>query len=92
MPTRALSHDENRYKVCLLCFGKEKKMFPITNTWKSHIHTVYKKFTKNESLPASLCGKCRKQLYSDVSDKITLNLLIFPYLMYAEIHFDENPI
>lgn len=59
----ALSHDENRLKVCLLCFWKKKDMFPLTKTLKSNFENLYENYVDDSNLPGALCCTCRRNLY-----------------------------
>lgn len=47
-------HALNRFKICLLCYGKTNKMFPIKDKLKADVEKVFK--YDSEDLLASLCS------------------------------------
>ena len=65
MSNKALSHTENRAKVCLLCFQKGSDMMPARRG--SILARIWKYFIKNydpneEYLPSAVCDRCRQIL------------------------------
>lgn len=62
MPSTALTHDENRCKVCFLCFRKQKRMYVIKNQLKIDINKLVDNYTDERSLPAGLCSTCRNKV------------------------------
>lgn len=59
------THEENRLKVCLLCFGKVKQAKHINNSLKQTIKDRYLPDydESNEIYPKVLCGSCYIALY-----------------------------
>lgn len=66
---RPLTHDENRHKVCIICF--EKASYPITNTINQRIKDYFiENYDINEDCcPAAICGRCRAILIDISSGK-----------------------
>lgn len=65
MSKYAKSHYENRAKVCLLCFQKNKTMMPAENPFL--LKRIKEFFLKNYcpsdfKTPSSICCSCKKQL------------------------------
>lgn len=60
---KAGSHEENRNRICLLCFGKTKKMYPVKGMVKDLLenHLVYDE--NDERLPCVVCTTCYNNLY-----------------------------
>lgn len=63
---RPLTHDENRSKVCIVCF--EKGSYDITATVLQRIKDLFIENyeLEDECYPTSICGRCRATL-SDIS-------------------------
>ena len=60
--TRSLSHDENRQKVCAVCFQKAK--YPITDIVLSRIRRFFLSTYDHSDyqVPCRICSKCRSDL------------------------------
>ena len=61
----AKSHDENRAKVCLICFQKNKNMIPAENP--TLLKRIQEFFFENYcpsdlKLPSAICATCKKKL------------------------------
>lgn len=54
---------ENRKKICLLCFGKTKRMYFIQDKLKSRIEEVFNYDEKDARLPVVICSECQRDLY-----------------------------
>ncbi|PAA49210.1 hypothetical protein BOX15_Mlig018049g5 [Macrostomum lignano] len=69
--THALSHEENRLKICLLCYKKGSSMQRIGNASLKRIqaHFLPNYNANDEQLPAALCARCNK-LLADVDKGI----------------------
>ena len=66
MPNHKNSHDENRSKVCLLCFQKGSSMKSLVPS-KEILKRVQNFFIENYDpsdlkMPAGLCSSCRLKL------------------------------
>ncbi len=48
------SHDENRAKVCFICFIKKKKVVNITTVLKNHIQKITSYNAEDNRLPSAL--------------------------------------
>lgn len=72
MPHKACTHDENRQKVCFLCFKKQNKMFVIKNTLKSHMEKLVDNYVDDERFPASLCNSCKRNIYRAASGEMEI--------------------
>lgn len=57
------SHEQNRRKICLLCFCRTKSMFPIVKKLKEKVAKVYDYDANDERLPVVVCNGCRRDLY-----------------------------
>jgi len=59
---KARSHEENRYRVCLICM--EKGDCPITDAVLRRIRAFFiENYTTNDDcLPAAICSNCRSNL------------------------------
>ena len=59
MPTFCKTHEDNRGKVCIICFGKGVR--PLTDNQKSLVQKhVFTGFEQHEGLlPKSICNNCR---------------------------------
>lgn len=74
MPKEALTHEENRKRVCLFCLKKcsikdgvdKNKMRPITAKGKIDelINTIVKYDSTREELPNAICNSCCVKLYN----------------------------
>ena len=65
MPKNALSHSENRNKVCFLCFKKHnKQMFVIKNQLKVDMQDLVDNYSDEDNLPAALCCTCKRYVYA----------------------------
>ena len=88
MPNKALSHTENRAKVCLLCFQKGSDMVPVRRG--SVLVRIWKYFIENydpneEHLHSAVCARYRQIIFKIEKGgrkqiMIYLMLLIFPKL------------
>ena len=68
----ALSHEENRSKICFLCFEKKTNVYEIQGALKNNLKELVKCdditiYFKNNRLPKVLCGTCRKKVYANLS-------------------------
>jgi hypothetical protein len=65
--TRALNHEENRKKVCLICFNKSN--CNITDVVLARIRRYFMPTYEmtNPNLPCGMCSRCRSNLL-DISD------------------------
>ena len=72
---RPLTHDENRHKVCVVCF--QKGGYPITPIVLQRIQRNFiEDFDLNEECcPAAICGKCRSDLQDIDCGKKDLSVL-----------------
>jgi len=72
---RSLSHDENRLKVCAVCFEKAK--YPITDIILSRIRQFFMPSydLSNDQVPSGICSKCRSDLLDISNGKKTLDIL-----------------
>ena len=67
MPTTALTHDQNRSKVCLICFQKGKKDTIRSTESPQNLKKIQEFFMENYDpsdlkLPAGLCACCKTKL------------------------------
>jgi len=69
MPTIALTHDENRGKVCFLCFRKQKQMFIIKHQLKIDMENHVDNYGDERRLPAALCCTCKRKLFRAKTEK-----------------------
>lgn len=60
---QALTHDQNRLKVCLLCLKKKKNMYAIKNQLENDLHEYFPNYVDNEAIPAALCSSCKRRFY-----------------------------
>lgn len=60
---KAGTHAENRFKICLLCFGKSKVMVKIDRKLKDLVMNNVEYDCSDERLPAAVCINCKKNLY-----------------------------
>lgn len=94
MPKNAYTHEENRFKVCYMCFKKQKEMFKITNPIKIHIISLTGEFIEKDSIPAALCSSCRRNLFRDVANKKKVNSPDFssfpPLKKHTRSNLNEN--
>lgn len=59
----ALTHDENRFKVCLLCFRKRKEMFIIQMKLTDHVKSLFENYDEaDDRIPGALCGSCKRNV------------------------------
>lgn len=78
-PQQALNHNENRSKVCVVCFEKSK--YKITDVIVSRIRSYFIENydVDDESVPCGICSKCRRDLM-DVSNSVkSVDILPEPY-------------
>lgn len=73
------THDENRYKICLLCLGKTKKMFKIENSLLTKLNSALNsEISLDRNLPCALCNSCKRQVYfansKNKNRNVTINL------------------
>ena len=75
----SLSHEENRFKVCAVCFQKAK--YTITDTVLSRIREFFTSNydLSNNHMPAGICSKCRSDLLDISNGKKTQDSLPSPY-------------
>lgn len=60
---RRRTHDENRYCVCLLCFGKGK-MINLTENLQTKIKESVPTYNpRNKFLPGVVCTTCKRKIY-----------------------------
>lgn len=79
------AHYLNRFKICLLCYGKTKKMFEIKNKLKDEIEKVFNYNANDERLPSAICSYCKRILYRLKSgQQLSLNIT-----NYSEKHFKK---
>ena len=72
------TYDENCQKICLLCFGKTKNMFPITPKLKEEIEKLFVYDENDERFPVVICDRCRRNLYRlKDGSKVNMNLADF---------------
>ena len=58
------THDENRHKICLLCLGKTKKMFKISDSLLTKLKSALKtEISIEDHLPCALCSACKRKIY-----------------------------
>lgn len=72
---KARSHEENRYCVCLFCFGKTKEMIPIKGAISDLVKKYYEYDENDKHLPLVLCSACKRDLYrvrNDTTKKVNL--------------------
>jgi hypothetical protein len=64
MPHTQKTHDENRCRVCVICFRKCDRL--LTDKHKLYIiHNVFAKFKEEEhTLPTGICSSCRVKIIS----------------------------
>ncbi|KAK6191301.1 hypothetical protein SNE40_003027 [Patella caerulea] len=64
MPNSALDHEQNRKKVCLVCFKKGGSIVSICGLTLERIRKHYiDNYDENDThLPAGICARCRKVL------------------------------
>lgn len=65
---KARTHQENRHEVCLLCFGKTKKMLLVQGALKSHIEKYFTYDTDDDRLPLVVCTSCKRDIYKIKDD------------------------
>lgn len=67
------THDENRYRVCLLCFNKKGTLVNIGDVMQVKIKSIFNKYDySNECVPCVICESCRKNIYrfNSASDSV----------------------
>lgn len=75
---KAGTHNENRSKVCLLCFGRSKVMSLVQGKLKSYVEKMYEYDPCDERLPNAVCTTCKRKLYIVKDDtENTVKLSIF---------------
>ena len=62
-------HDLNHRKICLLCLGKTKTLFTITDLLKVEVKKVFPFVTNDSRLSTVLCSGCRRDLYRLKNDE-----------------------
>lgn len=83
------SHNDNRNKVCVICFGKNSRcdkskyvqIIPqgkIENMMQNHFEYQ----ASDDRLPNAICGKCRRNLYRK-GDIVPPNLSEFLAMKYT---------
>lgn len=92
MPHKACTHDENRRKVCFLCFKKQNKMLVIENKLKTHMERLVDNYVDDERFPAALCNSCTRNIYRAESGEMIIkspDLSIFqPLKRYTRLNND----
>ena len=74
---KPLNHEENRNKVCLLCFSKVSKGKPVHNTLKGVIKEYFlPEYYDSEVYPKVLCGSCYAAVYRQSKGNETLNEIL----------------
>lgn len=83
------SHNDNRNKVCVICFGKnsrcnKSKFVPIIPQGKieNMIQNYFEYEASNERLPNAICGKCLRKLYRS-EDIVPPNLSDFKAMIFT---------
>lgn len=65
---KILTHQENRFKICLFCHGKTKTMYAINIDLKEKIKCLFPNLViDNNDLPAALCSTCRRKVFQGVT-------------------------
>jgi hypothetical protein len=57
------THEENRRRICLLCFGKTKTMIEIRGILQIEVSNIFEYDVSNERLPVVLCTGCKRNIY-----------------------------
>lgn len=84
---RALTHEECRGRLCLLCLQKFQVLIPIAGAIQSKLNNVLT-FDNDSRLPKVVCAKCKLKLYRFKSSEFQDGN--FPLPSYAE--FLSSPI
>ena len=76
---QANTHDENRFKVCIICM--EKGDCKISDVVKQRIHAYFiENYDVNDQCcPAAICARCRAHLLDIESGKKDPSVLPTPY-------------
>lgn len=61
--SHAGTHEENRFKVCLLCFGKTKVMIKIGGNLQNLVEAIFQYDKSDGRLPVVLCSGCKRDIY-----------------------------
>lgn len=83
MSSKALTHDQNRGKVCFLCFRKQKQMYIIENQLKIDMKNHVDNYDDERRLPAAVCCTCRRKVFQAKTEKKKLaspDLSIFKHV------------
>lgn len=71
------SHEENRYKICLICLRKTEKMFEINEHLLKNLKSALNmEFVLEDHLPASLCSSCKRNISFKLSKDNTRNVTL----------------
>lgn len=75
----ALTHSENRMKLCLFWLKKSDKLVKIEEKFKKKICSIYTGYHCNDyRLPTGICVKCRVHVYEICNKKRTADSLNLP--------------
>lgn len=67
---KAGTHEENRYKLCLICLKKSKVIIEVKGAIKEKIVALCSEYDPNdERLPAALCTVCKIKVYRLFKEK-----------------------
>ena len=81
----ALTHDENRLKVCMLCFRKGKQIFSLKLKLKSDFEKIYTNYVDDNNIPGSLCSTCKRDISRAKQKKPKRELPDFSMLIKIQI-------
>ena len=88
MPKSALTHDQFRSKVCLICFHKynPKSLRNICGVTLERVKQIYisNYDPSNQKLPNAICSDCRKPFADLVAGKELLETDV-PELMISQL-------
>ena len=68
LKNHALSHAENRFKICLLCSKKTKLMIKIELVLKEKLNHFINVNYNDDCLPCVICTTCKRKLYTYFSN------------------------
>ncbi|KAK6178471.1 hypothetical protein SNE40_013257 [Patella caerulea] len=82
MPANAKTHEENRLKVCVVCFTKGSRVVKVTGKNFRRIKEYFLENydpTEDVRLPAGICARCEKLLLRIEKGESTVESLPQPY-------------
>ena len=78
----ALTHAENRKKICLLCLKKKKTIYIIKGSIKKKFILDSKTDLNNDLLPSGLCCGCKIKVFSAAKENSNTKILLPDYTTF----------